>query len=335
MERKIMIAIGVVAVIIVAAVGAAIVLNSNSSPATPNAKVLTIQKNESSPAFSPLDANAVYNKSYALSRDLYLYTDGVPTADSAIGKWLSYIYSTDGQAKVNDAGFYPVIGDDLQAMKTKLTTPTEGANNIAGDFKESGSTTLGELSILWSTQFEQKTGIKVTIDQPGSGGGITNFINGAADVAQASRAMTAAERTTAEGKGINVTEWKVAVDGLALIVNKGNPVDSLTIDQLKGIYNGSITNWNQVGGNDQTIVLYGREETSGSYASFKDLVLGSNDDYADTMIKEPSNAAIIPEVESNAGGIGYVGVGYAKEASGTAAHVGMTSFLIGADRLEL
>jgi phosphate transport system substrate-binding protein len=202
----------------------------------------------------------------------------------------------------------------VAALGAVLLTNNKGNSSTPEGISESGSTTMAEVAALWASEFKSETGIKVTIDTPGSGTGITNFIQGKADIAQCSRAMKQSEKDQASANNINVTEWKVAVDGLAIITNKNNPVASLSIDQLKGIYNGTITNWNQVGGNDQSIVLYGRDSASGSYASFKDMVLGT-DNYASSMQQFNTNALIVPEVENNVGGIGYVGVGYAKEAS--------------------
>jgi len=201
----------------------------------------------------------------------------------------------------------------VAALGAVMMTNNKGSSSPDG-ISESGSTTMAEVAALWATEFKNETGIKVTVDTPGSGTGITNFIQGKADIAQCSRAMKQSEKDQAAASGMTVTEWKVAVDGLAIITNKDNPVTSLSVTQLKGIYNGTITNWNQVGGNDQAIVLYGRDSASGSYASFKDMVLGS-DNYSASMQQFNSNALIVPEVENNAGGIGYVGVGYAKEAS--------------------
>jgi phosphate transport system substrate-binding protein len=163
----------------------------------------------------------------------------------------------------------------VAALGAVMLTNNKGSSSPEG-ISESGSTTMAEVAALWATEFKNETGIKVTIDTPGSGTGITNFIQGKADIAQCSRAMKQSEKDQAAASGVTVTEWKVAVDGLAIITNKDNPVTTLSVTQLKGIYNGTITNWNQVGGNDQTIVLYGRDSASGSYASFKDMVLGSD-----------------------------------------------------------
>ncbi|OPY32452.1 MAG: PBP superfamily domain protein [Methanomassiliicoccales archaeon PtaU1.Bin124] len=309
------IAIGVIAIVVIAAVGAALMMGKGSNDKS--VKVLLLKKTSSSVAYSPMDQEAVYNGSYSLSRYLYLYTDGVPSTSSSIYKWLSLIYNTTGQQMVTDAGFYPLQTSDLNAMKAQLQNGNNSA--VTGAFTESGSTTMTEIAALWAQSFKQSTGITVTIKTPGSGAGIKDFYNKIVDVAQASRAMTTAEKATAAANGITVVEWKVAVDGLAIIVNKDNPVTTLTLSQLEGIFNGTYTNWNQVGGNDKAISLYGRDSASGSYASFKDLVLVNKENYTSAMLQFNTNALIVPEVESAVGAIGYVGIGFAKEASGTSA----------------
>ncbi|MDD1743321.1 MAG: substrate-binding domain-containing protein [Methanomassiliicoccales archaeon] len=327
MEKKTMyIAVGIIAIVIIAAVGAALVLGDKGSNNEPQAKIVLLKKTSSSIAYSPLDAAAVYNGSYPLSRYLYLYTDGIPNSTSSVYRWISYVLnSTTGQQNVENAGFYPLQSSDLQAMRLQLTHGN--TNRVTGDFTEGGSTTLGEVSLLWAAGFKNATGITVTITLGGSGTGIASFINHEVDVAQSSRAMKTQERADAAAAGINVTEWKVAVDGIALLVHKDNPITVLTLTQLEGIFNGTFTNWNQVGGNDEPMSLFGRDSASGTYASFKDLVLTHAEDYATSMQQASSNALIVPEVENNAGGIGYVGIGYAKEATGTAAESSSTLVL--------
>jgi len=312
--------VALVAVLIVGAVGAALLMKKSDN--SPSVKILLLKKTDSSAPYSPLDKDAVYNGSYSLSRYLYLYTNGVPSSTSSIYKWLSLVLNETGQQLVVNAGFYELQPSDLAAMKAQLVGGTNA--NVTGDFKESGSTTMAEISALWAQELKKDTGITVTLTTPGSGAGIKDFYNGLMDVAQASRAMTADEKSKAAANGITVVEWKVAVDGLAIIVNQDNPVTTLTLAQLEGLFNGTYTNWNQVGGNDQAVSLYGRDEASGSYASFKDLVLVKKENYSTAMQVFNTNALIIPEVENAKGGVGYVGIGYAKEASGTSANVQMT-----------
>jgi len=324
MEKKNMyLAVIAVIVIIIAAIGAALVLNNKSEPQEKNAKIVLLKKTSSSPAYSPLDQAAVYNGSYSLSRYLYLYTDGVPSNGSSINQWLAFILNTTkGQAMVSNAGFYPLQPSDLAAMKAQLTITNK--TGLTGNFKEGGSTTMAEISNLWSQEFQNETGKKVTISLGGSGTGISNFISHVVDVAQSSRKMTAQEHINAAAAGINVTEWKIGVDGISIIVNHDNPVTTLTLAQLEGIYNGTYTNWQQVGGNNVAITLFGRDSASGTYSSFKDLVLKQKENYSASMQQANSNALIPPQVEDNAGGIGYVGIGFAKEASGTASQAPST-----------
>jgi len=91
-------------------------------------------------------------------------------------------------------------------------------------------------------------------------------------------------------------------------------VDVLTVEQLRGIYNGTITNWNEVGGEDEDITLYGRQSTSGTYEFFWEHVL-EKENYSSSMNMLSGNSAIVSAVQGDEGGIGYVGIGYAS-ASG-------------------
>jgi phosphate transport system substrate-binding protein len=318
MQKKMMYAaIAVVVVIVVAAVGV-VLLNQPGSASGPNAKIVLIKKTPSSVAYSPLDVNAVYNKSYPLSRFLYLYTNGVPSNTSSLHEWLAYIYNAQqGGKDIDNAGFYVLQQSDMNAMLAQLSHPN--ATGPSGDFKEGGSTTMTEVANLWEAGFKAATGHTVTLSAGGSGVGIQQFLAGTIDVAQASRAMTPAEWATAKTNHINCTEWKVAVDGLSIIVNKDNPVTTLNLEQLEGLFNGTYKYWDddQMGGNHVAVTLYGRDDASGSYASFKDLVLVHPPKaYASSMLQANSNALILPEVENDKGGVGYVGIGYAKEASG-------------------
>ncbi len=324
MEKKMMyVAVAVVVVIIVAAVGAVLLLYK-PAPSGPQAKIVLLQKTPGSIAYSPLDKQAVYNGSYPLSRYLYLYTDGIPNSTSSLYKWLSYIYNaTTGEVDTENAGFYPLQTSDRNAMLAQLSHGN--TNSLTGSFKEGGSTTMAELAVLWADGFKSQTGYTVTISLGGSGIGISNFIDGTIDVAQSSRAMKASEIQSAHAKGINVTEWKVAVDGISMIINNANTVTKLTISQLEGLFNGTYTNWQQVGGSNTPVTLYGRDYNSGTWSSFKDLVLTHGENYTQSMLQANSNALILPEVENDAGGVGYVGIGYAKAVAGTSSPAAMIS----------
>jgi len=110
-------------------------------------------------------------------------------------------------------------------------------------------------------------------------------------------------------------EIKVALDGLAVVVHPANPVDKLTMDQLAGIFSGKITNWAEVGGKDERIVVLSREVNSGTHVYFKEHVLRRNvkqskAEFAPSALMLSSSQAIADEVAGNTAAIGYYGMGY-------------------------
>jgi phosphate transport system substrate-binding protein len=109
-------------------------------------------------------------------------------------------------------------------------------------------------------------------------------------------------------KGVEIP---VAMDGISLYLNEKNKVSELSLDQIKGIYTGQITNWKNLGGDDAQIVLYGRENSSGTYSFLKDNVLKGADFAAQTQTL-PGTAAIVNAVAKDQNGIGYGGAAYAK-----------------------
>ncbi len=123
------------------------------------------------------------------------------------------------------------------------------------------------------------------------------------------------EIDSAVAAGANPVEFRVAIDGIAIVVHQTNSIGELTIEELRGIYNGTYTNWNQLGGPDRTIVSYGRQSTSGTYVFFQEHVL-LNGDYRTDMQGMTGNSAIVSAISADQGGIGYVGIGYAVGATG-------------------
>jgi len=153
----------------------------------------------------------------------------------------------------------------------------------------------------------------VTVTGGGSGVGIAALIDGEVDIATASREMKAEEIEAAIANGINPMEHTVAIDGISVIVNPENPVSELTFDQLRGIYNGSISNWKDVGGDDRPIAVISRDSSSGTYEYFKeDVLLG--DEYRPDALTQPATGGIVSEVTQNPGAIGYIGVAYLDES---------------------
>ena len=176
-----------------------------------------------------------------------------------------------------------------------------------------GSDTMVILAQRWAEAYMKKNpGKKVQVTGGGSGTGISALINGTTDIASASRPMKDDEKGTLR-KRFNTPghETVVAKDGIAIYVNESNPIAELTVEQLRTIYQGDVANWKQVGGPDAPIVLYSRENSSGTYVFFKEHVL-ANGDYSPRAQTLPGTAAVVNAVAKERNGIGYGGAAYAK-----------------------
>jgi phosphate transport system substrate-binding protein len=176
-----------------------------------------------------------------------------------------------------------------------------------------GSDTMVILGQKWAEVFMNKNaGITVQVTGGGSGTGIAALINGQTDIAESSRPMKDSEKASVKQKrGKEVIELPVAVDGLAVYVHERNPINELSVQQIKAIYTGAIKNWKEVGGTDGRIILYSRENNSGTYVYFKEHVL-ENADFFPTAQTLPGTAAVINAVAKDPRGIGYGGIAYGK-----------------------
>jgi phosphate transport system substrate-binding protein len=185
------------------------------------------------------------------------------------------------------------------------------ALSFAGNTTVKGSDTMVVLAQRWAEAWmKQQPSKKIQVTGGGSGTGIAALINGTTEIATASRSMKAEEKAKLPAAAAAV-ETTVARDGVAIYVNTANPVETLTVEQLKGIYLGDITNWKQVGGKDSRIVLYSRENSSGTYVFVKEHVL-KNGDFAAEAQTLPGTAAVVNAVSKEKNGIGYGGGAYAK-----------------------
>jgi phosphate transport system substrate-binding protein len=179
-----------------------------------------------------------------------------------------------------------------------------------------GSDTMVNLGQAWAEKYmEVNPQDFISVTGGGSGTGLSSLISGTCDIATSSRNIKAKEIELAGKKGIKPFEIKVALDGLAVVVNPKNPVSKLTAAQLAGIFMGKITNWKQVGGPDSKIVILSREVNSGTHVYFKEHILRRNDpnsteEFAGSALMLSSSQAIADEVAGNADAIGYYGMGY-------------------------
>lgn len=183
---------------------------------------------------------------------------------------------------------------------------------LAGNITIKGSDTLVRLGQKWAEEYMKKNpGSVIQVSGGGSGTGIAALINGTTEICQSSRPMKEKEYKLAKDKGVTPHEVAVALDGIAVFLHEKNPVAELTLAQLKGIYTGVITTWKEVGGPDRKIILYGRENNSGTYAFFKEHVL-NEEDYAEQTQTLPGTAAVVNAVSKDEWGIGYGGIAWAK-----------------------
>lgn len=173
-----------------------------------------------------------------------------------------------------------------------------------------GSDTVLPLSQAEAEEFMDKYPEKrVTVSGGGSGVGIASMVDGEIDIAMASREMKQTEIDNANQNNVFPIEHTIAWDGIAVVVHPENPVKELTFDQLRGIYNGSISNWEEVGGEDRRISSITRDSSSGTYAFFREVVL-QNDEYRSDALAMSATGGIVQEVSQNRGAIGYVGYAY-------------------------
>lgn len=175
-----------------------------------------------------------------------------------------------------------------------------------------GSDTMVILSQKWAEAYmKKKPGSIIQVTGGGSGVGLAALINGSTDIANSSRPIKSSEVAKLKAKyGTNGVEIPCAKDGLSVYLNKANPVSSLTIAQIGGIFSGKIKNWKEVGGPDATIKLYGRESSSGTFEFFKDKVVKT--DFSPTCQTLPGTAAIVNAVKKDKFSIGYGGAAYAE-----------------------
>ncbi|SET51835.1 phosphate ABC transporter substrate-binding protein, PhoT family [Natronincola peptidivorans] len=177
-----------------------------------------------------------------------------------------------------------------------------------------GSDTMVNLGQQWAEVFmDNYLEAQIAVTGGGSGTGIAALINGTVDIAQASRQIRDAEIQQGKDNGIDIVEHVTGRDGIAIIVNNDNPVQELTLADLKAIYTGEKSNWKDFGGNDGNITLYSRESNSGTYAFFKEFVL-EDEEYATHSNLMPSTQAIVEGVMQDVNGIGYIGLGYLSNA---------------------
>ena len=182
--------------------------------------------------------------------------------------------------------------------ESSAAAPAETTTDLSGSISMVGSTSMEKLANALSEAFmEEHPDVTVTAEFVGSGAGIEAVTNGTTDIGNSSRGLKDEE------KAAGVVENVVAIDGIAVCVDPANEVADLTKEQLTNIYNGTVTNWKEVGGADEPIIVIGREAGSSTRGAFEELVdLVDGCKYANEL---DSTGAVIAKVASTPGAIGY------------------------------
>ena len=183
------------------------------------------------------------------------------------------------------------------ASATASSAAGQAAGTLSGNVATGGSTSMKNVIAALTEGFaEVEPGVTVSYDPTGSGAGITGATDKTLDIGLSSRALKDEEKNDVDGTVI-------ALDGIAIIVNKASKVEDLTVDQLKQMFTGEITNWSEVGGDDGEIVLIGREAGSGTRDGFESIVdVKDSCKYAQELT---ATGAVISAVEANPLAIGY------------------------------
>ena len=191
-----------------------------------------------------------------------------------------------------------------------------GASSKAASIQITGSDTLVNLALAWAERYmSEHPEVRISVTGGGSGTGIASLINGTIDIADASREMSAEEIAEAKKNGITPVRFTVALDAIAVVANKDNPVHGLTLQQLSDLYTGKTTSWAGVGGRPGPVVLLSRESNSGTYVYFLEQVVRMGNAkgkalFSPETLLMPSSQGIISEVVQNPNAIGYDGLGY-------------------------
>jgi len=182
---------------------------------------------------------------------------------------------------------------------------------IAGEVQINGSTTVGPIATLIQQWFmANDPSIVINIEATGSGTGVAALINGTTDIAMHSRPMKNPEFGQAVENGVFPVIYTVARDKIVVVVNEANPITNITMEDLYGIWMGTITNWSELGGSNEPILFGSRDTSSGTYGVWTEIVL-DDADYTGTQVTVVAGNPEMQElVANNANAIGYVGLAF-------------------------
>jgi phosphate transport system substrate-binding protein len=230
-------------------------------------------------------------------------------------KWLAVI----------GASAFLVLGVAACGSNDDETSGGGGGGDLSGSIRIDGSSTVAPLTEAVAEQFmAENSGVRVTVGTSGTGGGFEKFCAGETDISDASRAIEPEEVDACKKGGIGFEEVHVATDALTVMINTGNPVSCLTVDQLSAIWgtDSQIDNWSDIPGIeedfDEELALFGPGTDSGTFDYFTEAINGeegiSRTDY--NNVGEDDNATV-KGVEGSPGGMGYAGYSFYQENEGS------------------
>jgi len=180
----------------------------------------------------------------------------------------------------------------------------------AGEIVINGSTTvLPIMQKVAEAYMAANPSATLSVSGGGSGNGIKALIDGTTNICMASRQMKDKEIDLAKEKGVAPKEISIAMDALLPVVHPSSKVKDLSIEQLKDIFMGKITNWKEVGGADGAIVVISRDTSSGTYETWEEKVMHKEKVFPAALL-QASNGAVVQAVSKNKNAIGYIGIGY-------------------------
>ena len=183
----------------------------------------------------------------------------------------------------------------------------------------SGSTSVGPLAEKLAMKYQEQNDVKIEVNQIGSSAGITNAMNGVSQIGMSSRDLKQEEKDS------NLQELIIAYDGIVVVTHPSNPVKDLTMEQVKQIFTGEITNWKEVGGKDMEIVVVSREDGSGSRDAFQEIVGYESGQLIKNAIVASGNGNIKTTVAMNKHAIGFISFEYVDESVSTMAINGVAA----------
>lgn len=186
-------------------------------------------------------------------------------------------------------------------------TTSEGGSTVA----ISGSTSVGPLAEKLAHDYQKNVNVNIEINQIGSSAGITNAINGVSEIGMASRDLKPEEKES------GLIDTIIAYDGIVVVTHPSNKVKDLTLEQVKQIFTGEVTNWKDLGGEDMEIVVVSREDGSGSRDAFQEIVDYSSGELVRSAIIASGNGNIKTTVATNKHAVGFISFEYIDESIST------------------